>query len=191
MLADGFACEGKYAFRGGSTKTWVAKFQADGVNLPVKVGTCDPSTVFKHDLLSAIAEPSDMFTRDGVGVSSVLGPRGAERHEYVQLVVRQTRCREARLPRTVHAVADVFNVQKGGGRQREVWNGSGTYEECVRPPVPTHLANPSCFVDLMFRACDDAHMSKSDAHTCFDVLRAPLALQQWLGRPRVTLKELR
>ena len=33
-------------------------------------------------------------------------------------------------------------------------------------------------------------MSKRDVHTCFDVLRAPEAVQPWFGRPPVTLHEL-
>lgn len=52
------------------------------------------------------------------------------------------------------------------------------------------LANPSCFVDLVFQSNQEVFMSKRDVHTCFDVLKAPEALQPWFGRPPVTLAEL-
>ncbi|CAJ1433473.1 unnamed protein product [Effrenium voratum] len=63
-------------------------------------------------------------------------------------------------------------------------------EAARKPAPPEKLANPSCFTDLLFRAEEDVFMSKRDVHTCFDVLRAPAHLQEWFGRPPVTLHEL-
>ena len=59
-----------------------------------------------------------------------------------------------------------------------------------RPPAPWKLANPSCFVDLCFHGGENVYISKRDVHTCFDVLQAPEHLQEWFGRPPVSLHEL-
>ncbi|CAE7665217.1 HET-E1, partial [Symbiodinium pilosum] len=109
---------------------------------------------------------------------------------YLKLVWRQLQCGKTRLWQRVQAIGAVFAVSKSHGRQREVWDGSTISAMAAKPPAPECLANPSCFVDLMFNPGHEVYMSKRDVHTCFDVLQAPVAIQQWFGRPPVTLHEL-
>jgi len=52
------------------------------------------------------------------------------------------------------------------------------------------LANPSCFSDIVVQPGEKLFLSKRDASSYFDVLRAPPELWQYFGRPRVTLREL-
>ena len=117
-------------------------------------------------------------------------PGGRHRLEYLKLVWRQLQCGKTRLRRDIKAAGSVFAVPKSQGRQREVWDGSLVSRWAEKPPAPQYLANPSCFVDLLFPPSCEVLMSKRDVHTCFDVLRAPESVQPWFGRPPVTLHEL-
>ena len=119
-----------------------------------------------------------------------LGPDRTKRAEYVKLVFKQLQCGKTRLRQHCRAVGDVFCVAKAHGKQREVWNGSQVSQMAARPPPPGKLANPARFVDLLFEHGQEVHMSKRDVQTCFDNLQALEQLQEWFGRPPVTLHEL-
>ena len=165
--------------------------QADKVDLPPVAATCDTQRHIPPELHSMVTAPDTLFPaccRGDTGEFSISSFR--DRAEYLKLVWRQLQCGKLKLRRQVHACGDVFSVSKSGGRQREIWNGSIISAKAERPPPPLHLANPSCFVDLMFLPGQEVYMSKRDVHTCFDVLQAPEALQPWFGRPPVTCGEL-
>ena len=164
--------------------------QADAVDLPTQAGTCDPFALLPADLASDIRSTQAVFPTSAVPDHSYEFT-GASRIEYAKLVLRQLRRGKVALRRQRRALGDVFCVAKSTpGRQREVWNGSSISEAARKPPPPEKLANPSCCTDLLFRAEEDVFKSKRDVHTCFDVLRAPAHLQEWFGRPPVTLHEL-
>jgi len=162
--------------------------KADCVDLPVEAATCDPSKLVPPGLWQEVSNADTLFVSSLPHSVENAVPAGADRTEYVKLVHRQLLCGKTLLHTTVKAVGDVFCVGKSNAnRQREVWNGSRISEAAAEPPTPMLLANPSCFVDLIFRQGEEIFMSKRDVGTCFDVLRAPTSLQQWFGRPPVTL----
>lgn len=163
---------------------------AEKVDLPNKAGTCNPQCLVPDSLASAVSSQEEVFTVDDARLMETDLHVGVDREEYLKLVVRQLECGKTRLRRNIKAVGSVFSVAKSGERQREVWNGSFVSALAEKPPPPMLLANPSCFVDLVFQPHEEVFMSKRDVHTCFDVLKAPESLQPWFGRPPVTLFEL-
>ena len=170
------------------------KLEASAVDLPLAAGTCNPQHLIPTSLATAASCPESLFsgadTLVGTNGAQWTSPVGAERRQYLKLAWRQLCCGKTRLRRKVMAVGDIFSVAKSGNRQREVWNGSAVSACAVKPPAPTWLANPSCFVDLVFEPGRAVYMSKRDVHTCFDVLAAPSEIQPWFGRPPVSLAEL-
>ena len=164
--------------------------QAEAVDLPSKAGTCDPSLLLIGDLASITVDAQHIFPGQSRVADTPLGPDRTKRAEYVKLVFKQLQCGKTRLRQHCREVGDVFCVAKAHGKQREVWNGSQVSQMAARPPPPGKLANPACFVDLLFEHGQEVHMSKRDVQTCFDNLQAPEQLQEWFGRPPVTLHEL-
>ena len=164
--------------------------KADAVDLPDKAATCNPESFLPCDSLGMVTAPHSLFDQDLSETLKIQGPSGSERVEYLRLVLRQLFCGKVKLRLTVVAVADVFCVGKSGGRLREVWNGSDISDAAQKPPAQPLLANPSCFVDFLFREGENIYMSKRDILTCYDVIQAPTELQKWFGRPPVTLEEL-
>ncbi|CAE6938118.1 HET-E1 [Symbiodinium sp. CCMP2592] len=167
------------------------KLQAEAVDLPDRAGTCDPMTLLPAELARNVCDPGAIFQTAEQGHASAVVPTGKERGEYLKLVHRQLQCGKLVLLTRVRQVGDVFCVPKSDpSKQREIWNGTAVSGMAVKPPRPMLLANPSCFVDLLFREGESIYMSKRDVHTCFDVLQAPSGLQEWFGRPPITLAEL-
>ena len=164
--------------------------RADAVDLPSVAGTCDTQLHLPKELSAIVSSPAQLFPQDCPRNPKVGFPSKKGRLEYLKLVWRQLQCGKTRLWRNIQAVGGVFSVNKSHGRQREVWDGSSISALAVKPPAPECLANPSCFVDLMFKPEQKVYMSKRDVQTCFDVLQAPTAIQQWFARPPVTLHEL-
>ena len=165
--------------------------KADCVDLPTVAATCDSSRLLPPELARSIMDPEGMFPADACQASEVSRPEGVQRDEYIKLVHRQLHCGKTKLRVQCKALGDVFCVAKSTpGKQREVWNGSAISHAAIRPPAPTKLANPSCFIDLCFQPDEAIYMSKRDVQTCFDVLLAPDHLQEWFGRPPVSLHEL-
>lgn len=164
--------------------------QAEAVDVPLKAGTCDPFAFIQDDLVQAVSS-ADGIMECLPDLNDISAPCGAQTDEYAKLVLRLLVCGKLRLRREVKGLGEVFCVNKSTpGRQREIWNGAKVSAAAQRPPPPAKLANPSCFVDLEFGAGEDIYMSKRDVQTCFDVLQAPEALQQYFGRPPVTLDQL-
>ena len=167
------------------------RMQADAVDLPAKAATCDPLELLPAELASAVVSTEKLFPNPVPTPCRPCGGQDADRDEYIKLVLRQLECGKTVLRRDCQAVGDVFCVQKASpSKQREVWNGSLVSQAAAPPPKPYKLANPGCFVDLCFQDGEEVFMSKRDIHTCFDVLKAPENLQQWFGRPPVSLQEL-
>ena len=158
--------------------------QAEAVDVPLKAGT------IQDDLVQAMSSAGGIM-ECLPDLNDISAPCGAQTDEYAKLVLRLLACGKLRLRREVKGLGEVFCVNKStAGRQREIWNGAKVSAAARRPPPPAKLANPSCFVDLEFGAGEDIYMSKRDVQTCFDVLQAPEALQQYFGRPPVTLDQL-
>ena len=167
------------------------RMHADAVDLPARAATCDPQELLPPDMASCILDAAQLFPAKPQSFSRPWRTEGAARDEYIKLTLRQLECGKTVLRQRCQAVGDVFCVPKSTpGKQREVWNGSLVSQAALQPPAPCKLANPSCFVDLLFKEGEEIFMSKRDVHTCFDVLKAPDKLQEWFGRPPVTLREL-
>ncbi|CAE7942083.1 unnamed protein product [Symbiodinium sp. KB8] len=185
-----FSCKSAFGEFEGEADGKYPVLQADAVDLPVRAGTCEPSELIPAELFAAVSHPENIFAGDTKLDYSPPARSRDRRDEYVKLVAQQLDCGKTRLHQSVRAVGDVFAVSKKEGRQREVWNGSSVSACAAKPPAPLFLANPSCFVDLVFDGAEEVFMSKRDVHTCFDVLKAPTAMQSWFGRPPVSLREL-
>ena len=167
------------------------ELKAEAVDIPAQAGTCDPSPLLSDDLLQAVSDVESLFSRELSYTLQTPGPKGKDRSEYIKLVLRQLDCGKVRLRLRVRAVAEVFPVAKTTpGRQREVWNGSLISDTAAQPPKPRFLANPACFVDIHAQNGETLYFSKRDVSTCFDVIQAPDAMQEWFGQPAVTLREL-
>ena len=174
-----------------SEKPAALKLSAEAVDMPAQAGTCDPSSLLSEDLLMAVSDAHSLFSGELSHTLQTPGPTGKDRVEYIKLVLRQLDCKKVRLRLRVRAVAEVFPVSKTTpGRQREVWNGSLISDTAAQPPKPRFLASPACFVDIQAKRGEALYFSKRDVGTCFDVIQAPDAMQEWFGQPAVTLREL-
>ena len=63
-------------------------------------------------------------------------------------------------------------------------------EAATLPPAPPHLASPTALLDLEASVKSPVHLSKRDARCLFDQLHLDEALQPWMGRPPVRVREL-
>ncbi len=98
---------------------------------------------------------------------------------------------KVRLSRSPRGVGAFFVVRKSKqGHLRPIWHGGIISDHCARPPAPRRLGNPAAFVDILVRRGEALYLSKRDAASFFDVLRAPSMAQQWFCCPPVRAGEL-
>jgi len=132
-----------------------------------------------------------IFGRVPVRLQRFPGISGAERVQYIQLVVAQLRAGKLALSARIKAGGSVFGRLKSDGRRmREIWNGSAVAAAAAKPPPPPHLVSPSCFAFQELRPGQQLYVSKRDAKCWFDQLRLPRHLEPYMGRPRVSREEL-
>ena len=164
---------------------------ADGVDLPDLCGQLEPLSALPCSTQALLTNPSLLF-QDGVDSAPKRCTfKSGDRSEYVKLVWRQLLARKVRLSSEPLAAADVFMIPKREeGRQREVWNGSVITSLALDPLAPPRLVTPAALVNLEASIDRPIHMSGRDASVYFDQLALPAALQPYMGRPFVTLREL-
>ena len=119
-----------------------------------------------------------------------------EKHEYVRLVARQLRAQQLGLVNTVKAGGGVFAVGKPENQVAVASEPFGTADECLllrsrQPPKPRRLASPTALALLECPQHGHIRCSKRDGSCWFDQLSLLPELQRWMGRPPVTLEELR
>ena len=163
---------------------------AEQVDLPPVAASCDPLELVGPDLLAKLRRPRSIFPRAPVGVGSVRAPRGA-RGEYIQVIIRMLDAGKMGLCFAPSGVGAFFTVPKSTpGHLRPIWDGGPVSELCQRPPAPRRLGNPASFLELLVRPGERLIMSKRDAASFFDVLKAPPEAQPWFCCPPLRAEEL-
>ena len=165
---------------------------ADSFDLLDHSGLVDPSPDLAPDARAIVSDPAKLFPQaDAASLALFPGVRDSDRSEYIKLVVRQLRSGKVRLWSRIRGGGTVFGVgKKDSAKLREVWHGSKVSAAAVRPPVPPHLASPTALLDLEATTARPVHLSKRDARCLFDQLRIGEALQPYMGRPPVRVREL-
>ncbi|CAE7682373.1 UVR8 [Symbiodinium sp. CCMP2592] len=165
---------------------------ADRVDVLQAAGLCDPTSCLPASVQEVIHSEDTMFRGAPDGLAAYEQVLVEERPEYVRLVARQLRAQQLGLVNTVKAGGGVFAVGKPGGRrQRAVWHGRRVSAAAQPPPKPRHLASPTALALLECPQHGHIRCSKRDASCWFDQLSLPSELQRWMGRPPVTVEELR
>ncbi|CAE7271224.1 UVR8 [Symbiodinium sp. CCMP2592] len=168
---------------------------ADKVDVLPLAGQCDPVSCLPMDVQEIVCSDDKLFLGSSHNLDNLAVYDNVlqnDRAEYVKLVVRQLRSQQLGLVATAKGGGTVFAVGKPGGkRQRAVWHGRRVSAAAQAPPKPRHLASPSALAFLECRPQHRVRCSKRDASCWFDQLRLPCKLQRWMGRPPVTLDELR
>ena len=131
-----------------------------------------------------------MFPNPPPGLDQFSCPKGAQRVEYLKLILRELRSRKTELRSSFRAGGTVFPVGKAGGRQRAVWDGSRITLSAAKPPVPPHLASPSALQNVEVPRGGVLRMWKRDGKCLFDQLKLPSDLTPFMGRPPFLAKEL-
>ena len=170
----------------------VGNLCADRVDVLHAAGLCDPTSCLPDDIQEIIHSEATMFPSAPDGLAAYDQVLADERPEYIRLVVRQLRAHQLGLVNAVKAGGGVFAVGKPGGRrQRAVWHGRRVSAAARPPPRPRHLASPTALA--LLECPPDGHIrcSKRDASCWFDQLSLPVGLQRWMGRPPVSIDELR
>jgi hypothetical protein len=170
-----------------------AKIDPERIDLPKVAGTCDAARLVPPGLWKAASDDVSVFAGAAAYGLQQRVPRveAAALRQYTALVARELRCGKLGLARAVHAGGQVFAVTKAsGGRMRKIWDGSLVSQAASRPPKPYRLANPSSFPDIFIEKGASVFMSKLDATTYFDQLRAPPALARWFAQPSIKVSDL-
>ena len=167
--------------------------QADLVdNIPLAAAV-DPLPHLPECTRAIVTDAEALFPGRPRGLDKFRGFTAGPRGEYLELVKRQLACGKLGLRLVVQGGGTVFSVPKKD-RQREVWHGRRVSQAALRPPAPPHLACPSTFRWLRVdpRVGDGRmRMSKRDGKCLFDQLRLPPEIQGFMGRPPVSVAELR
>ena len=166
--------------------------KADAVDgIPVS-GACDPLDALPSEVRSVVLNERLLFSNANAGLGRFEGIARSEQIEYVKLVAKQLRSGKVGLADSVLGGGPVLAVSKPGtGKLREVWHGRRVSQAAAAPPPPRHLASPTALLHLEASADHPVRVSKRDARCWFDQLSLPPQLRKWMGRPSVTLQELR
>ena len=166
------------------------KLIASAVAVPDCAATCDPASLIRGELGSAISDAKTIFPCPPPGLDSFPTFHSGSRWEYMALTVRQLRAGLLHLAGSCKGGASVFPVGKAGGKQRVVWNGTRISLAAPRPPPPVHLADPCSFGLLDIPAGVQLRVTKRDCKTWFDRLAVHRDIGDFFGRPRVGQSEL-
>lgn len=164
---------------------------AEKVDVLPQAGVCDPMPCLPPAVQQLVNCEQKMFADAPKGLEVFEDVADAERLEYIKLVVRQLRAKQLGLTTKPRGGGAVIAVGKPGGkRQRVVWHGRRVSAAAVRPPKPRHLASPTALTFLECKQGRQIRCSKRDASCWFDQLALPADLGRWMGRPRVSQREL-
>jgi hypothetical protein len=161
-----------------------ASLVAARVDLPAVAGTCDPLLHIDPGIGAQLRDPSYLFPdpipETVASRKRFIGPQS----EYLRLTAKMLECGKVRLMFKPKASASTFAIGKRESmRLREVWSGNHV-SRCARtPPKPPRLGNPAVFVRI--RADRPLIFSKRDAKAYFDLLKLPIGLRPFFGRPVV------
>jgi len=165
--------------------------RAEAVDVLPQAGVCDPTPCLPEHVQQIVNDEVSMFSVAPDGLAKFSGMAPEDKAEYVKLVVRQLRAKQLGLTERAKGGGAVIAVGKPGGqRQRAVWHGRRVSAAAIRPPKPRHLASPTALTFLECGSGKGLRCSKRDASCWFDQLRLPTELQRWMGRPRVSLRDL-
>ena len=167
------------------------KLVAADCDLLPRAGLVDPLRYLSQEHRNIVTNDEKLFPSPVAGLEHFANIKGADRGEYVRLVVRQLRTGKVELRRNIKAGGTVFGVaKKGSTKVREVWDGSRVSDVCIPPPPPPMLATPCSFPRLEVKPGRTLLLSKKDCRCFFDQLALPRAVQPWTGRPPVRFDEL-
>jgi hypothetical protein len=153
-------------------------------------GCVDTMPFLSEQAARVVRDPGRMFP-NGVESCKKVTFTGGKRLEYVKLIARHLRNKQCGLRAHVSANASVFAVSKAGkNKQRVVWNGSVLSSCAVLPPKPPLLISPTSLAHLEANSCHPIWVSKKDGSCFFDQLALLEQLQEYMGRPSVTVTEL-
>ena len=155
-------------------------------------GRLDPLACIDSFSADWLGSPTGLFGARARSLPKAASFRAGARCKYVKLVKRELRAGKLGLASDACAAASVFVVGKRDSEaQREVWDGSLVSDAAMPPPKPPRLPNLCALADLESSADRPAWISGRDAETYSDQLSLPPALRPFMGRPAVTLVELR
>ena len=166
--------------------------KADAVDGIPCSGACNPLEMLPAEAKSIILDDKKLFRDAAPGMDHFEGIPESDRVEYVKLVAKQLRSGKLGLASSVRGGGTVLTVSKPGtGKLREVWHGRRVSQAAAPPPPPRHLASPTALLHLEASKERPVRVSKRDARCWFDQLSLPTHLRRWMGRPPVSLRELR
>ena len=153
---------------------------SDMLALPSKAALCSPERLVDKQFQGILERIKDIFPEHPVRVKSVRVTKN-ELHDYAKVVGRMHQCGKLAFMLHPKGVASFFVVAKPNGQQRPIWNGAEISEACRRPVAPPRFGNPASFVDICVAPGSQVFLSKRDASSYFDVLRAPVDEHAWFG----------
>jgi len=167
------------------------ELDAAKVDVLEKAATLDPLPLLSAPIRNSLEAGNGVF-EDGLKPMNRVNIGGKDRVEYVKLVARQIRAGQLGLARTSIGAGSLFAVgKKGSSKQRAVWNGAGVSARANAPPCPRHLASPTALLALRCGKDQSIYVTKRDGTCWFDQLRLPGDLAKHMGRPVVSLEDLR
>jgi hypothetical protein len=155
---------------------------ADKVDHPPQGATCNPEPLLGATLTALWQKMDHIFPSCKVGVSGCR-MRKSDMPEYSKIVAHQLCIGKLGLVKHPRGVGSVFPVPKSGDRLRLVWHGGKISDLALRPPAPRRLGNPAALLDVIVSRDADLFLSKRDAASFFDVLKAPSCTQPWFCSP--------
>ena len=188
---DRVSCENSWRHFDGKGLDPIADLVASLVDCPARAGCCDALDLIPPEWADFVFSEELMFPDPPEGLSNFPGFFACPFSQYAELTARLWRFKKARLRASVRGGGTVFPVQRAGGKQGEVFHATRVSEACARPPMPRHLASLSGFVCIELGPERLLRVTKRDARCYFDQFRLPPSLIKFIGRPSVTVDQLR
>eukprot|EP00435_Cladocopium_sp_Y103_P036362 s3897_g9.t1 len=165
---------------------------ADCVDCLDRAGLCDPQRVLPAAVQAVLSDPATLFANAPHGLEHFCDVDPKDRVEYIKLAVKQLRRGQLGLSSSVHGGGSVFPVGKPGTQKaRAVWHGKRVSQAALQPPDPRHLASPTALLHLEASSDSTIRFCKRDARCWFDQLLLPAPLRKYMGRPAVSVPELK
>ena len=164
---------------------------ADRVDLLERSGELDPMPFVPSATRTVLESPHLLFPTAVKHIPGSRASREANHGDRVTLTLRLLRANKLRLVKRAMGSADTFCVGKRGGEKlREIWNGAQLTDAALPSAKPPLQASPASLATLEATEDRPVWLSCRDGRCFFDQLRAPDLLRPFLGRPRVSLKDL-
>ncbi len=163
---------------------------AERVDLPSAAATCEPARLVGPKLGALLQDLDGIFPSFNVGVGEHRAPRG-QRSEYAKVIGKMLAVGKMGLCSNPRGVGAFFVVAKADpGHLRPIWHGGVVSEHCSPPPAPRRLGNLASFLELVLGPGETRYISKRDAASFFDVLKAPVGTHQWFCCPPLRADEI-